>query len=62
MKDQRRNLNPHKEARAAMWLYRKRYAEQSTGSMDFYDSLSAHEKGNCKTLVDDIENITWRAE
>ena len=56
-----RNLNPHAEARAAMWLYGKRYSEQGGGSMDFYDRLSDYEKDCCKRLVDDVSNECRRA-
>jgi hypothetical protein len=34
-----RNLNPHKPARAAMWLWGKEYSQQGGGSMDFWDGL-----------------------
>lgn len=48
------NLSPHKPARAAMWLYSKRYAAQSGGSMDFWGSLKSFEKGLCRELVKNI--------
>lgn len=51
----RRNLNPHKPARAAMYMWGKRYSQQGGGSMDFWDSLSAREKRLCRDLVRDIE-------
>ena len=35
-----RNLDPHRPARCAMWLYGERYKNQSGGSMDFWDNLS----------------------
>ncbi len=54
--DQTRNLNPHKFAVAAMWLYGRQYADQRGGSMDFWDSLSISEKSNCQRMVIDIEN------
>ena len=55
MQDQKRNLNPHKQARAAMYLFGKRYAAQRGGSMDFWDSLSDSDKRLCRKLVEDIE-------
>lgn len=52
---QKRNLNPHKSARAAMWLYGEEYAAQGGGSMDFWDYLSESKKNLCRKLVIDIE-------
>lgn len=52
--DQTRNLNPHQPARAAMWLWGKRYSEQGGGSMDFWDKLSESEKRLARELVADI--------
>lgn len=50
-----RNLNPHAEARLAMWLWSYEYAnEQHGGSMDFWDSLSEHRKHLCVRAVDEI--------
>ena len=55
MKDQRRNLNPHKSAVAAMCIWGKRYSEQGGGSMDFWDALSESEKDIARALVERIE-------
>lgn len=55
MSDQRRNLNPHKPARAAMWLFSAEYGRQRGGSMDFWDRLSESAKKQCRQLVADIE-------
>lgn len=55
MKDQKRNLNPHKAARAAMFLHCDRYASQGDGSMDFWDSLTDREKNFCRACVCEIE-------
>ena len=49
--DQTRNMNPHKEARAAMWLFGTRYGAQNGGSMDFWDSISEKDKNICRSLV-----------
>lgn len=46
-----RNLNPHKPAVAAMWLWGKRYSGQGGGSMDFWDSLTPSEKRLCRDMV-----------
>ena len=51
MKDQRRNLNPHAEATAAMYLWGKEYSEQRGGCMDFWDGLSDGRKRICRDLV-----------
>lgn len=51
MKDQKRNLNPHQSAVAAMWLWGERYAAQGGGSMDFWDSLTDSEKRLCRDMV-----------
>ena len=55
MKDQRRNLNPHKPARVAMYLYGEAYSRQKGGSMDFWDSLPESSKRLCRQLVAEIE-------
>ena len=52
----KRNLNPHRAARAAMWLFGARYAAQDRGSMDFWDSLSDSDKRSCRELVGHILN------
>lgn len=54
MKDQTRNLNPHKSARAAMWLFGVRYSQQRGGSMDFWDTLPEYEKDACRRMVREI--------
>ena len=56
MKDQTRNLNPHKLAVAAMWLYGHEYSTQSGGSMDFWDKLPMRKKANIQKMVHEIEN------
>ena len=54
MKDQTHNLNPHKSAVAAMYLYGKRYSAQGGGSMDFWNKLSDSDKRLARELVDRI--------
>lgn len=51
-----RDLHPHKQARAAMWLWGKRYAEQNLGSMGFWDSLTPSERELCRRMVKEIES------
>lgn len=50
----KRNLNPHKWAVAAMWIFGKEYSEQGGGSMDFWDSLPASKQRLAKDLVNAI--------
>ena len=52
--DQTRNLNPHRAAKAAMWLWGDKYAAQHGGSMDFWDSLSEGDKDLARRMVRDI--------
>jgi len=54
MDDQRRNINPHAEARLAMALWGEEYAAQRGGSMDFWDGLSESRKALCIRLLSDI--------
>lgn len=49
-----RDLNPHKPARFAMWLWGDRYARSGKGSMGFWDSLHHHEKNLCRQAVAEI--------
>ena len=56
MENQERNLNPHKPAKAAMWLFGDKYARQRGGSMDFWDSLSQSEKMLCRELIRDVND------
>jgi hypothetical protein len=54
MKDQTRNLNPHKAAVAAMYIYGGDYSRQGGGSMDFWDALPEYRKNVCRELVKDV--------
>jgi hypothetical protein len=54
MKDPRRNLNPHAEARLAMALWGEEYAAQRGGSMDFWDGLSESRKALCIRILNDV--------
>jgi len=50
-----RNLNPHAEAIAAMYLWSYEYAhKQRGGSMDFWDNLDDRRKRLCKEMVEKI--------
>ena len=55
MSSAKRNLNPHKAALVAMTLYCREYAEQSGGSMDFWDSLTESQKRTCREALKRIE-------
>lgn len=54
MKDQTRNLNPHKPAQVAMWIYSREYVAQHGGSMDFWDNLDEARKRHCRQMVSAI--------
>jgi len=56
-----RNINPHKEALLAIYVWGGRYSQQSGGCMDFWDSLSKHDKEICVYGVDTILNTPHRA-
>lgn len=51
----RRNINPHKAAVAAMYLWGERYAAQGGGSMDFWDGLRESDRDVARRCVRDIE-------
>lgn len=51
----RRNQNPHKPARLAMFKWGASYARQGGGSMDFWDKLSKSEQQLCREVVKAIE-------
>lgn len=55
MKSQQANLNPHKAAVAAMYIYGAAYAKQGGGSMDFWKSLPPSQQDVCRRLVKAIE-------
>lgn len=49
------NLNPHKEARFAMWYYGSLYADSGLGSMEFYEQyLLDANREMCERAVKDI--------
>ena len=56
----RRNVNPHKEALFAMYVWGRKYSQQSGGCMDFWDSLSNGDKRICVEGVDTILNTSHR--
>jgi len=51
-----RNLDPHAEAIAAMYLWGNEYSKQHGGSMDFWDGLSDFKKRLCRELVNKIKS------
>jgi hypothetical protein len=54
MEDQTRNLDPHRPAKCAMWLYSDRYSKLGIGSMNFWDRLTDSEKSICTRMAEDI--------
>lgn len=61
----RRNLNPHAEAIAAMTIWSTDYAfGQRGGCMDFWDSLPDWKKKHCREFVKRIkatDSAEWSA-
>jgi hypothetical protein len=53
--DAQRDLNPHKAARMAMWLWGAHYAASGKGSMGYWDSLSESARETCRRAVAEIE-------
>jgi hypothetical protein len=49
------NLNPHKAAVAAMWLWGEEYSAQRGGSMDFWKQLGPSRQDTARRLVKTIE-------
>jgi len=54
MTKEERNLDPHRPARCAMWLYNDQYTKQKGGSMDFWDKLSDSDKKICRRMAEQI--------
>lgn len=50
----RRDLDPHKAARFAMWFFHERYSRQRLGSMGFWDSLTERDRDMCREAVREI--------
>jgi hypothetical protein len=51
----KRNLNPHKEARFAMWFWHTAYAASGLGSMTFYEEyLNDNDRKLCTEAVAEI--------
>lgn len=57
----RRNLNPHKEAIAAMTIWGAEYSKSGVGSMDFFDQLADGRQRVCRDLIDRLETTPKRA-
>jgi hypothetical protein len=53
--DQTRNLNPHKAAVVAMWIFNVEYQQSRKGSMDFWDSLSKGKRNTARRCLETIE-------
>jgi hypothetical protein len=62
MNDQTRNLNPHKFAVAAMWLFGAEYSKQGGGSMDFWDRLPGNKKDTIFMMIMQIEQAQSSSE
>ena len=54
-KRDRRNLNPHKPALVAMWIWGREYAAQRGGSMDFWDGLADGDKQTCRACLERLK-------
>lgn len=51
----RRNLNPHAEARLAMAMWSHEYAhEQKGGCMDFWDAIGRQRQQLCVSIIDEV--------
>lgn len=51
----RRNLDPHKAARAAMYLWSEECMAKGLGSMGFWDQLPQNRKDFARAMVKEIE-------
>ena len=49
-----RNLKPHKEAIAMMYIFGPEYSSQKKGCMDYFGSLSEYQKNICRGCVNQI--------
>ncbi len=54
MKDQTRNVNPHAEAIAAMYLHSHSYAVSGLGCMDYWDAMTEPHKHTIREMLDRI--------
>lgn len=50
----KKDLDPHKPARMAMWLWGAQYASSGMGSMRYWDSLSDSAKNTSRRAVAEI--------
>lgn len=57
----KRNLDPHKAAVAAMWIWGSEYGAQRGGSMDFWNNLTEGRKRTARELVDRIAKARERS-
>ena len=55
------DLNPHKSALMAIFIYASRYSQQNLGSMGFWKSLSKSQKSVCREAVERIEKARKEA-
>lgn len=54
MTEEERNLDPHRPARCAIWVYSERYINQKGGIMDFWDKLTKQEQDICRIMAEQI--------
>ena len=54
-----RNLKPHAEAIAAMYIWSAEYAAGKGGSMDFWDSLNDYKKNTARKLVQRVKSAPF---
>jgi len=52
--DAKRDLDPHKPARMAMWIWGADYAARGLGSMGYWDQLREFEKDMCRRAIKEI--------
>ena len=50
-----RDIDPHKAARAAMWLFGSDYAASGLGSMGYWTTLNKYRQAMCREMVAEIE-------
>ncbi len=63
MRNQSRNINPHKPASLAMFLWPHEYAHEfGGGAMDFWDSLDERRKRYCRDAVAAVEKAPCEKE
>lgn len=57
----KRNINPHKDAIAAMRMWPAEYAASGGGCMDFWDDLTDRRKRYVRDMLDRLDECPRRA-